>query len=272
MVTAYLDRNVMSHLKRHIGGASPEHEASLRVAIREGRLAIPLSTVTLSETLLMDNNKQAFDEARWIIGLTGRGHVINDVVPLLNDCVRAYAHGASDPSPYVTTLDLSLITSATPRNVGRILMVMLEYKRQRAIWVEEWTARFERWKARISGKRTAQQFIDDNASEWLETFTDRAGVRAGCEQRGWDGLLGLKTLRLGVIPPLLLAHAKIFHDTNLEEAHFGDLHHLVEATTADLFVSHDRRLRELLSRTHVPGLEAITLPQLVRRLARPTDA
>lgn len=86
-------------------------------------------------------------------------------------------------------------------------------------------------------------------------------------RRGFPELLDLKTIRLGVVVPLALAHAKIFGEREVEEAHFGDLHHVVTATPADVFVAHDRPLKELLHRAQVPELEVLTLPQLLRRLA-----
>jgi hypothetical protein len=79
-------------------------------------------------------------------------------------------------------------------------------------------------------------------------------------------LLTRKTVRLGVVIPFVLAHAKILGDRELEEAHFGDLHHAITATCADVFVTHDGPLRALIQRAHVPGLEVLTLPQLVRQL------
>jgi len=261
---AYLDRNVLSQLRQRTRGVSAEDEIALRKAVKRGNLVLPLSIVTLSETLLMEDKKRAFDEARWIVGLTGRGHVLNDTVPLLIHCLRAYARGVEPPTPYVTTLDLTRVESPTPRDRGALLKTMLDYKRQRTAWTERWTGALEAWGDEQHSK--LNDFLNAHTGEWQRHMAERAGVHTECERRGWEGLLALKTIRLGVIAPLILAHAKIFRDRELEEAHFGDLHHVVTATCADVFVTHDRRLRELIHRAQVPDLEVLTLPQLVRRL------
>ncbi len=261
---AYLDRNIFSQLRQRTRGASAEDEIALRNAVKRADLVLPLSIVTLSETLLMEDKKQAFDEARWIVGLTGRGHVVNDVVPLLIYCLRAYANGTEPPTPYVTTLDLARVASPTPRDRGALLKTMLDYKRQRAAWTDWWTGALGAWRNEQHSR--LDDFLNAHTEEWLRHMAERAGVRAECERRGWKELLALKTIRLGVVVPLILAHAKIFRDSELEEAHFGDLHHVVTATCADIFVTHDGRLRELIHRANVPGLEVLKLPQLVRQL------
>lgn len=261
---AYLDRNVLSHLRQRTSGASAQDEVILRAAIKRGDLVLPLSIVTLSETLLMDDTTQAFHEIRWIVGLTGRRHVVNDTVPLLRGCLRAYAYAAQPPSPYVTTLDLARVTSPTPRDKGALLKTMLIYKQQRTAYAYGWTRELEAWKD--DARLTFNEFLNKHATEWLRAMVYDARVRAGCEQRGWDGLLGLKTIRLGVVVPFVLAHAKIRGDRELEEAHFGDLHHACTATCADVFVTHDGPLRALIHRAQVPGLKVLTLTQLVRLL------
>jgi len=261
---AYFDRNIFSQIRKRERGASADDEIALRNAVKHGNFVLPLSIVTLSETLLMDDKKQAFDEARWIIGLTGRGHVVNDVVPLLIYCLRAYANGTEPPTPYVTTLDLTRVESPTPRDRGALLKTALDYKRQRTAWTDRWTASLGAWRDEQHSR--LDDFLNAHTGEWLRHMAERAGVRAECERRGWEGLLALKTIRLGVVVPLILAHAKIFGNRELEEAHFGDLHHVVTATCADIFITHDGRLRELIHRAKVPGLEVLKLPQLVRRL------
>jgi hypothetical protein len=70
---AYLDRNVLSQLRQRSRGASAEDEVALRAARERGQLLIPLSIVTLSETLLMEDTKQALHEVRCIVGLPGAG-------------------------------------------------------------------------------------------------------------------------------------------------------------------------------------------------------
>jgi hypothetical protein len=106
------------------------------------------------------------------------------------------------------------------------------------------------------------------AASYIAGFWSIAGARVGCERRGWGGLLALKTIRLGVVVPLALAYAKMFKDQELEEAHFGDLHHAAAAVPAEVFVTHDRRLRALIHRARVTGLEVMTLPQLLRAIDR----
>ncbi|HEV2359137.1 MAG TPA: hypothetical protein VGZ23_16210 [bacterium] len=265
----YLDRNVLSHLRHRTRGAMDQDEATLRMATKHGHLSLSLSIVTVSEVLLMDNKKQALDEIRWIVGLTDRAHIINHVVPLLNDCFRAYARGTgAAASPYATNLDLARLTSPTPRDYGALLRTVLTYKQQRTAWTDGWTHAMERWRAAMPRRLTFKQFMNAHAVEWLRIMAERAGVLVQCERRGWAGLLALKPIRLGVVVPLVLAHARMFGNRELEEAHFGDLHHAASASPADVFVTHDGRLRELIRRAQVGDMEVLTLRELIRRLQR----
>ncbi len=263
----YFDRNVLSQLRRRTRGSSAGDEIALRAAIQRGNFLPVLSIVTLSETLLMQDQGQALDEVRWIIGLTGGIRVVKDVVPLINECMRAYAEGAAPPPPYTTTLDLSRVMSPAPHDLGALLRASLDYKEQRAGFADTWTRALEAWRAETTRRPTFKEFVMAHAGEWLKTLAEREGVLDKCERRGLDGLLGLKTMRLAVVVPLALAYAKMFGDRELEEAHFGDLHHVVTATPADVFVTHDGRLRELIHRARVPAMELLSFTQLMQQLS-----
>jgi hypothetical protein len=264
---AYLDRNIFSQLRRRTRGATVEDETVLRAAIQRGDLSLILSVVTLSETLLMQDRDQALDEIRWVIGLTGLTHIVKDVVALINDCIQAYAHGAPPPPPYTMSLDLSPFLSPTPDFLNGLVGVIEEYGRQRTAFSDMWTRRLEAWKAEGTDHLPFKEFVETHAGEWLRALAERAGVLDDSERRGLDGLLSLKTMRLAVVVPLALAYAKMFRDRELEEADFGDLHHIVTATPANVFVTHEGRLRELIHRARVPSMELLTLTQLVRRMS-----
>ena len=98
--------------------------------------------------------------------------------------------------------------------------------------------------------------------------SDRIDCGDTCRQRGLDGLLDIRVVKLGVIATAALLFAQLGGDgSEPRQPRIGDaydLWHAILAASGDLFVTHDERLAKALIRVPVEGFRAIDVQRGVR--------
>jgi hypothetical protein len=104
------------------------------------------------------------------------------------------------------------------------------------------------------------EFFEQGSGNVAESFAQRAGVLEACKQRGIEGLLRIKSVRMGVGAALSLIYEQMFEGWSPKISDSRDLQHAVSAAAvAQTFVTNDKRLRDSLSRIPIDGFTVIDL-------------
>jgi hypothetical protein len=100
-------------------------------------------------------------------------------------------------------------------------------------------------------------------SPLIEHFGRRLDVWNQVRARGLGGLAQLRTLRAAIGPAQAFMHSCMFGGRTPKENDSRDMHHVLMASPADVFVTDDGPLRSLLSTVVDLPFQVWSLPELV---------
>jgi len=108
-----------------------------------------------------------------------------------------------------------------------------------------------------------------NNSEWLaEGLAKRRRVLGKVRRRGLPGLLKLKSVALAVGANLSLIYSHHFEGRNPMSGDSRDILHAIAASSADMFVTYDKRLEVVLARIPVHGSQVMNLRSFLNWLPK----
>jgi hypothetical protein len=283
MIIAYLDTNVFNDLIGRRCGVTDADILALRHAISRGRVTIPLSAEVLTEKLFtMEACPDLFyRDLEFIYGLVDQQKLCKDPAQLIREHIHCYAQGLPLTGCYVTdggkAAQWFLYTAANDRR--RLLELAEEVNTQKTRsleWMTETTTdRRKGLQALKESDRTlkkqlaAASFADmwrENAERLVRGWAEREGVLEACEERGIDGLLKVRIVRITAVTYLSLFLSHDFKGRHPRKGDYGDLLHARFGTGADVFVTGDSRLREALSGVPIDGLAVMDLPTFIQEI------
>jgi hypothetical protein len=274
---AYLDTQVFDHIYKKIGCTGADI-ANLRKAIYGRELSIRLSLHTLEEILLARRiSPQAFAaQIKLTLSLANSRALIKPCEQLLLDDIRAYAERGQADRPFLrgdmqnSVADgLAALIESDGEELEEDFVAVLDQARQQK---QQFFAAVERAQQQASavsgpasGATSSEQYFDAAASSALESLAERAGVGDSCRERGLDGLLRVKSVRMTLGAVLASSHAQIAAGA---PANPTTIHHAVSAAAvAETFVSDDAPMRQLLGHIPMDRLDVTSLPDFLKRLS-----
>jgi hypothetical protein len=276
---AYLDTNVFDHLYKKIGCTGADI-ANLRKAIYGRQLSVPLSIHTLEEILLVDKTRPHWlvAQVKLTLSIASFRRLVKPCDQLLADDIRAYAARGEADRPYlgsdiqnVISAGISELVETDGEELDEEMMEALTETRQRK---ERFVLGMKRTQEQIRPaadqlevRPTFEDYFQGIAPGLAEGFAQRQGMLDACRQRGIDGLLKLKSVRMAVASALSFTFGQTFEGWSPQRGDLADLHHAASAAAvADTFVTDDQRLLQTLSRVPFEGFEVIDLPGFLARL------
>ena len=187
---------------------------------------------------------------------------------LVTDDLQAYADGKPAPSPY-SSLPIRVLLNPRPDEMSelRTVAVQLQEEKERVVdGLREAIARISFDQYPKNAPPSFQKFWYGQAQQYAEDLAERFGLLADCQSRGTAGQLELRSVRLATAAGLSLAYSHAFLREPIRSSDLGDLRHVITAAPADVFVSHDRPLRNRLKKTPKLGVSLLTLPGLLKRI------
>ncbi len=115
----------------------------------------------------------------------------------------------------------------------------------------------------LPGSTRFGDYFDAAARDALEALAERAGVGDACRQRGLDGLLKIKSVRMSLGAALAYSHLQMTKGSILTTLH----HPVSAAAVAETFVSDDTATRELVGHAPIDGFNVTGLPDFLKRLS-----
>ena len=278
-MAAYLDTNVFDHLYKKVGCTSSDI-ANLRKKIYGRALSLPLSIHTLEEILLDRRARPELLVAKikLTLSLGNFRRMVKPCDQLLADDIRAYAATGTADRPFIDANLQNIISDG----IGELIETDGEELDEDLVAaLEETKRRKENFRAAISAQLQSlreltksaagtnfAEYFDVGAPTFVEGVLERQGLLSECEQRGIDGLLQIRSVRMMVGESL-----SYLYGLNLEERSpsLGDsidmLHAVSAAAVAETFVTDDAPLRQLVERVPLEGFEVLDLPTFLQRVS-----
>lgn len=272
----YFDTNVFDHLEQR-NGVTEWDLYRLGRAVKLEYIRIILSFLNIEETLFIVQSQPERANARvkLILELCDRHLLALGQEEMMNNDILAYANGAVPLTPF-TSMDpwvefnIRNIMKPSGSNLQE-LDEILEGTRQ---------AKNKFLDSLIRGRADVKPMADSigakqypfenywvNNSAWLaEGLAERAGVLAKVKQQGVDGLLKVKSVALAVGANLSLIYSHHLENRAPASGDSRDILHAIVASTADVFVTNDRRLESVLARILVTGFRVVSLQGFLKSL------
>jgi len=276
IVITYLDTNAFDHIYKKIGCTGADI-ANLRKAIYGRQLSIRLSVHTLEEILLGRKvSPQALAaQIKLTLSLASSRTLVKSCAQLLLDDIRAYAVRGEADRPFLrgemqnaVADGIAALIESDGEELEDDFLAVLNQARQEKQHFYAALEQVRQEAAAIasppSGWTDFEQYFNTAALPALETVVELAGVTNPCRERGLDGLLKIKSVRMSLCAGLAPGYEQV---TNGAAVNSTTLHHLVSAAAvAETFVSDIAAYREFLARMPIEDLNVTTLPEFLKRL------
>jgi hypothetical protein len=277
---AYLDTNAFDHLYKKVGCTSGDI-ANLRRVVYGRQLSFPLSIHTLEEIVLARGLGPASRVARvkFTLSLASSRRLVKPCALLLADDIRAYAARGEAERPYLGADVQNIISTGIAELIEtdgedldeEMIGALQETRRHKERFLTGMTEAQEDIEPTFgapASEMSFEQYFANAAPILAERLARSLGVGEACGQRGIDGLLTLKSVRMSVGATLSLTYERAFEGVSVQSGDAADLQHAVSAAAVSkTFVSDDARIRRLLSRVPFDSFETTDLPRFLQKLA-----
>jgi len=284
MLRVYFDTNVYDRIDK--GQVPAEEVEALRAALARGELVAHLSLADVEELLGQWETDRAASvrKLRFARDLVGFDGLLRAPATLLTEAIQAYVAGAPAPSVTLPPDQLQVLVPALNdvadsgtrfdsvvsgivadmrKNKEHFLTGMAEAGAQAAAELTpETLEQARRWGP------TFDLFWEKAAPLYAEDFAARLGLSGACRERGLDGLLEVRAVRLSVGVALSLVFSQVVEGRDPDRGDGYDMWHAVLGSTADAFLTLDGRLAGHLQR--IPGVPAFRVVRSLRDLLRPS--
>jgi hypothetical protein len=282
---AYFDTNVFDNLLKKSGGVTDTDEQVLRRAIEDGRLVVLASILNVEETLAASHSRKpeiVLPQLRLISNLADWSRFVKPCDIMVTDDIRHFAWNGEADIPFLSESTARQLRSAVERVLndtadrGEIESLLDDVRGQK----ERFLAKIINLRTETMGKIRALEKTEqvpnfyDYFQSQVETvardLAKRVGVESPCEARGIEALLKVRSVRITAGLGLSFIYRTAVEGKKPRIGISRDLQHASVASAADVFITHDRELGNLLQRVPMKGFKVATLGELLRDLALPT--
>ncbi len=283
MVSAYFDTCVFDNLLKR-NGFNESHLSELRTAIEEKRLTIVANILNLQETIDALNSATpeiAVQQVEFIAGLVDWDRFVKPCDMLLTDDIKHFAWCGEAASPFLAPDVVGVLRTATfdiidgktkPDELDDVVRENFRQKKNFAEVLEDNHAQTAAQVAELRNQGLIPAFPDFlgiTASDFALELARKVGRADECADRGFEKFLAVQSVRMEVGHAMSVVYRRAFENRKLGRR-FGtsrDLQHSpCAAAAADLFVTHDRELADLIQRVPMRRFQVSTLRQLLDEL------
>jgi hypothetical protein len=280
---AYLDTNLFDHLYKKIGCTAADI-ADLRKAVYGRDLSIPLGIHVLEELLLNQraSPQELVARVKLTLSIASIRRMVKPCDQLIADDIRSYAAAGEADRPLVNVQIQNAITQGIAELIEsdgeefseEIADALQETRRRKERFVNGMNITLQEL-ASLTAPAPANvgfaEYFDRSASAAAELLADRVGVLDACRDRGIAGLLEIRSVRALVGSALSFVYGQALADAPASADPIDFVHLPSAAATAELFVTNDNRLREVLARIPFDNLRPMNLAEFLATNSSPTE-
>lgn len=278
--TIYFDTNVFNDIYKRRNNVTSANESALRYAIQDGRISIVLSILNFEEKLCAFNYSPdiTLAECKFMQALVDWDKFVKVPEQLLEDDIRSYAQSGSQSSPFMINSrrksQVCELLNSGREHIAQFLRetnFLQEVEDRKRNFQTAMTAARDQALCHLGGIRASDmsfsRYWNINAERLAQALVRSPDMLAACQERGIDGLLDIRSVRLCVGSNLSLVYAQDFEGRQPEakraKGDAWDLRHAVVASAADMFVTHDRAFADLIKRIPIGSFEVLHLHDLL---------
>lgn len=264
--TVYFDRNVFDQIDRNLD-VSGNDLALIRREVAKGKIAVLVSFETVVETA-----NARFDTAlkglKLIKSLCRQELPIKPHVELVRDDISDFAAGRRPSAPFVNgrfSIDSVIADFQNPE----FMEMIADEKRRKEKLNEDLKKHVDYERHALKGKRPAnfQKYWEQRSGFYAESFAHFGGCLEQCKAQGIDNLLQVRSIRTAVGALLSLMYSLWIEGRAVNNGTAYDLKHAAPMSAADIVITNDGELRNLLRRQPAPDLRVMKLPEFVEMIA-----
>lgn len=275
-MVSYLATDAFDHLYRRVGCTAADI-AALRKAIYGRALSIPLSLQTLEEIFLDSGATARMRSAqmRMLLSISSPRRLLKPADDLLMDDLHSFAAGGQAASPIqrgevqnAISAGISALLESDGDEMDEDFVEALEAARRQRESLGAALAELPGAGGPAAAEDGFDEYFRQCAPGVAEALAERAGVAARCRERGFDGLLKIKSVRMWIGAVLWLGWTQAIESRSPSSEEVSDaMHAVAAAASADKLVTDNERLLTLSTRASVEGFEAIDLKALLAKAA-----
>ncbi len=293
MATAYLDVPIYSELddcvlRRASAQIALEEAQALRDAMRRSQILVRPSIVVLEELLCeLDSDRPAMVRKLRIMRDLGNGFqgMLKQPSDLLDESIQTYAEGRpqadillAEDQRRIVVKSLAEICAGSASQDTVLREIAAGVPARKIAWKETMRTAQAQVLAEVDRDKrdpraiTFEMFHKAGAQALAEDFAESLGCADACRRRGLDGLLAVPAVQIGIGVAMSQIYAEVVGEAGqpgvrLPHRNDGyDVWHAILGSTAEIFVTFDRRLAGHLER--IPGLAHPRVVRSVTELLR----
>ena len=275
----YFDTNVFDHLQQ-LNGVTAWDLFRIGRAVKLECIRVVVSYLNIEETLFIITSQSDRAEARvkLIFELADKQLVVRGHQNTINNDIRSYAYGQPLRSPFEplsSWMESELWSFAAPivrsdlRKLKHVIDKTRRIKKEHQDFMTQARKKLKLLVPSMVGERYPFNDYWKNNSVWLvEGLAKRTKVLGKVRQRGLPGLLKLKSVALAVGANLSLMYSHHFEGRTPASGDSRDILHAIAASSADVFVTNDRKLAKILTRIPVEGFQVMNLKDFLDSLPK----
>jgi len=253
----YFDTNVFDHIQKGINISKEERNYLFEKIIKK-EILIGLSLLNIEEILLYYSSdpKNAKEQLELVSEITDWNHLVKYPDNILKNDIINFSNGKCIDSPYINDKlvinelrDILRSPEKYKLNIDRIINGVQEQRNnfyEKIIDAKNQVLSL--WKKYEEEIPTFETFLKDQALGFTEGFIWDRDILEKCRRIGIDKLLRVKSVYLSIGMSLSLIYAQLFEKREPDIGDAFDLRHTVGAFTSNIFVTNDRKFRNLLNR------------------------
>ena len=269
----YLDTNVFNKLIEE-EFFSNIHKRILQDALNNGKISIPLSIINLEEVFLtLESHPNKADKLFHILSeITDCRKMIKPPEILLAEDVKSYIKNRAPSNPFFSdsTLKINHKQLRNPKRRMEFNEIISKIKAEKINFKLENIAAskivlFEA--ERLHPVPTFGEFCELHRNLFSRDLIEKVGLLEESKYLNIINLIVIRSVRLFVGWCVSYIYGQLFEKRKPNRGDSRDMRHAVLASVADIFVTYDRNLAELMKRIPIKNLEICTdIHELLRSI------
>lgn len=271
----YLDTNIFDHILHKKHGVTREDYLALSKAIELGKIVVPLSLLNFEEALSAweKNPDEAINKIRLISDIGDWQKMLKPPEELLADDIRSYEKHNSAAVPFFEDpslqYELRKLGNHTRININKLVEIIREVKNEK----EQFKKTNEELRIRLLEEIRNLKYTPDFYDYWGTLALDftrelikEVGLTEQFKYLLICELLELRSVKLCVGYSLSFIYGQGFEKKIPNLGDSRDMKHAVLASAADIFVTHDGNLKEIMKRIPIENFEVCDLHELLEKI------
>ena len=274
MKEVYFDTNVYDLLDEFVQKKFYAPVNKLKRAIRSDQVRVYTNLIPIEETLGALRNKptEGRRRLRLIRTLAKRKRMIRRHTEIIVNDIRSYAKRERFQSQFMSPYP-ELKPVFRVRDLPGLIEVAEENRNHNRGFRDDMRGRFFEFIAPLAqpiveNKEVPpfEEYFEDNYRGILEIIAEKAGNLEGCQERGLEGLLKIRSLNVATRAQVSLTYANTFLGRLPQQGDSADMQHALIASAVGTLITEDIRLRKALKRADSPYLTVMNLQELLHSL------